>query len=140
MEVAEVIVPWVAVKACKVEEPEAKKLFAYKFVEVAEVIVPLKAVKACRVVEPRERKSVVVAPPRMVRPVPVVPPPRVEEAVARKPPWKLMMVAVACSLVESLVKGQEKVMEEQPVQEVTVKLPMFATFARRLVVEASPEL
>ncbi len=69
-----------AVTFCKVVEPKARKLIQ---------------VKAWRVVEPRRRNSpVVVAPPKMVRPVPVVPAPIVEEAVEFKPPKKWMRVVV----------------------------------------------
>lgn len=34
---------------------------------------------------------------------------KVEEAIERIPPWKLMVVAVACSLEPSLVNGQANV-------------------------------
>ena len=105
------------------------------------MIVPLNAVNIWRVVEPSERKLVVVAPPRIVKPVPVVPPPIVEDATARKPFWNESVVEVACSLVPSFVKGQEKVIapEPQPVQLVTVKFPILAVFDRRSVVEARAE-
>ena len=94
-------------------EPVTRKFAVYRLVEVAEVVVPWVAEKAWRV----------------------------EEAVDRKPFRKASVVEVACSLVESLVKGQEKVIppEPQPVQEVTVKLPILAVFTRRSVLEAVPD-
>src|SRR5437667_276419 len=99
-------------------------------------MVPLKAVKAWRVVEPKARRSEeVVAPPLIVRPVPAVPPPTVLEALELKPPKRWRMVEVDWSL-PNLVKGNGKETEAQPEQEVTVRLPRFATFARRLVEEA----
>lgn len=99
-------------------------------VEVAEVMVPLKAVKVCKVVEPSAKRSeVVVAPPKMVRPVPTVLPPMVVEALETSPPLKRMPVEVALKPSPCLVNGYWKVMEAQPVQLVTDKFPMLATFA-----------
>jgi hypothetical protein len=80
-----------------------------------------------------------VAERRVVEALEAVKEVRVDEAVARNPPWKLMMVEVACSPVPSLVKGQGKEEPEHPVQLVTVRLPMLAIFALKLVVEARPE-
>src|SRR3989344_9665933 len=62
----------------------------------------------------------------------------VVDAVEIKPSRKASLVEVACSLVESLVKGQA-IPPPQPVQVVTVRLPMLATFDRKLVVEARLE-
>lgn len=62
---------------------------------------------------------------------------RVEEACVSNPPLNAMIVEVLCELSACLVKGQAKL---QPVQEVTVRAPMFAVLARRLVVEARPEI
>ena len=89
------------------------------------VVVPVCPVKSWRVVEARMRGPAV----------------NVEEAVERKPFKNARVVEVACSLVASLVNGQENVIEPlpQPLQLVTVRLPMLATFARRLVVEAKLE-
>ena len=51
--------------------------------------------KFWRVVEERWRNwPVVVAPPKMVKPVAVVPPPTVEEAEAPRPPKKFVRVVV----------------------------------------------
>jgi len=55
---------------------------------------------------------------------------------------KPRMVEVALCVPQSLpvVKGKAKVpAPPQPVQEVTVRAPMFAMLARRLVVEERPE-
>ena len=66
---------------------------------------------------------------------------RVEEALEMKPAVKSRVVEVACSFVPSFVNGHWKVMapELQPVHEATVRFPMLATLARKLVVEARPE-
>lgn len=68
-----------------VEAVMALKSVAKKLVVVAEVPVALTKVKFCKVVEARWRDCpVVVAPPKMVKPLPVVPPPIVLEALAIK--------------------------------------------------------
>lgn len=67
---------------------------------------------------------------------------RVEDAVERNPFRKASVVEVACSFVESLVNGHENVIEPappQPVQDVTVRLPIVATLALKFVVEARLE-
>jgi hypothetical protein len=68
---------------------------------------------------------------------------KVEEAVERKPLRSASVVEVACSPVPSLVNGHAKVMplpEAQPVQLVTLRLPIVAVLARRSVVDARPEI
>ena len=82
VEVAEVVVPVLAVNAWRVVEPK------------------------CR--EP----PVVVAPPLITRPVRSVPPPMVEEALELKPPKKCMRVVVDWSepnLVKGKAKDIERV-------------------------------
>ena len=67
--------------------------------------------RAWRVVEPRtKRLPVLVAPPKMVRPVAAPPAPMVEEAVEFSPPKKCMREVVDWS-EPNLVNGKEKVME-----------------------------
>ena len=63
----------------------------------------------------------------------------VEEAVEINPFKNASVVDVACSPVDSFVKGQAIVPPEHPLHVVTVRFPMFATFALRLVVDANPE-
>jgi len=71
----------VVVALWRVVEPRTKRLVEERLVEVAEVVVPWKAEKVCKVVEPRWRNSpVVVAPPKIVKPLAVVLLPMVEEA------------------------------------------------------------
>ena len=66
-----------------------------RVVEVELVVVLFVAVNDWSVVDPRAKKSdVVVAPPKMVRPVEAVPPPMVEEAEAPSPPKKFTRVVV----------------------------------------------
>ena len=66
-----------------------------RVVEVALVVVPFDAVKDWRVVEPRKSACpVVVAPPKMVRPVPAPPAPMVEDAEELSPPKKCMREVV----------------------------------------------
>ena len=65
---------------------------------------------------------------------------RVVEAVEIKPLRKARVVEVACSLEESLVNGQAiPPALPQPVQEVTVRFPIFPILALKLVVEARLE-
>jgi hypothetical protein len=59
----------------------------------------------------------------------------VEEALEKKPLNKPSVVEVAC-IVPEVTNGYEL---PQPVQEVTVRFPMAARLARRLVDEAIPE-
>ena len=67
-----------------------------RVVEVALVVVPFDAVKDWRVVEPRKSACpVVVAPPKMVRPVPTPLAPIVVEALETKPPENSIPVEVA---------------------------------------------
>ena len=63
----------------------------------------------------------------------------VEEALEKKPPKNPKRVEVAWSPFPCFVNGQAKLIVAHPVQEVTVRLPILATFALRLVVEARPE-
>ena len=106
-------------KLRKVEEPVAQRLpkrprpELKRLVEVAFVVVLFVAVKDWRVVDERAR---------MVE--------RVEEAVEINPLLNSMVVEVAFSPVPRVLYGKAKVMEEQPVHEVTVRLPIVALFAR----------
>ena len=63
----------------------------------------------------------------------------VVDAVEIKPSRKASLVEVACSLVESLVKGQAIPPSPQPAQEVTVRLPIVPMFDLISVVEARVE-
>jgi len=92
-------------------------------VEVAEVVVAMVAVKLCKVVEPSASKVL-----------------KVVEAVETKPLRKAKVVEVAFSPVPSVVQGKAKLPPPpQPVQDPTIRLPRMAEFARKFVVEASPE-
>ena len=65
---------------------------------------------------------------------------KVEEAVERKPFKKARVVEVAFSPEPRVVNGKVNELPlPHPVQLVTVRLPMFATFALRLVEEAKFE-
>ena len=106
------------------------------------VEVALVAVNDWRVVLPRTRKLlVVVAPPKIVRPEPVVLLPMVEEAREYRPALKPIKEVVALWVPKSAneLNGKAKVEEPQPVQLVTVKLPMLAMLERSSVVEARLE-
>lgn len=95
------------------------------------MVVPAEALKTCRVVEPRFNICpVVVAPPKIVRPVAVVLLPIVVEAVETKPPENNIPVEVAWYPSACLVNGQAKVIEEVG-QAVLQSLDM-----QRIVVEA----
>ena len=96
---------------------------------MAFVVVLLVAVKFWSVVEPSARNwPVVVAPPKIVRPVAAVPAPIVEEAVEFKPPKKCMREVVDWS-EPNLVKGKENV-------EAAGKLVRQSPEIQRMVVEA----
>ena len=91
------------------QSPDKHNAVVAKLVVVAEVVVEFLAVTFWRVVEPKARKSeVVVAPPRIVRPVPVVLPPIVDEARESKPFCRDSVVVVAFSPVLRVVNGKAK--------------------------------
>ena len=85
-------------------------------------MVPEAAVKDWRVVEPLTRRVDTFE--------------SVDDAAEINPFKNARVVDVAFSPVESVVNGNPKLIEKQPVQLVTVRAPIFATLARRLVEEA----
>ena len=141
-------------RICVVDaRPETARL-----VEVALVVVELLATKVLRVVEPVDQKLAVLMRPELERVVVValvvvlfvavndwrvVEPltsrvdtfERVDEAVEINPFKNARVVEVAFSPEASVVNGNPNELP-QPVQLVTVKFPIDATFARRSVVEA----
>lgn len=107
--------------------------------EVAEVVVELVAVKSWRVVEPLARSEPLAAieasTSNFAFEVVAVPP--ISTSVL-EPAFGKIDKALATLEVANLELAAEGP-AEQPVQLVTVRLPMFATFARRSVVEAMAE-
>ena len=115
------------VKSRRVDEPVAQKFVVERSPElksvvvVALVVVEFVAVNDWSVVEPFTRKVEMFE--------------RVEDAVEINPFKNARVVEVAFSPVPRVVNGKAKELP-QPVQLVTVKLPIDATLALRSVVEA----